>query len=89
MCNLETYYDKMKLYLHLIKVTEIEIKSASIYSDICDEKLEKFLMDYCDAYEFDVEGLIENEIKKFEVKHNKTMKIPKFTLQLIRFYRIV
>ena len=85
MCNLETYYDKMKLYLHLGRVTEIEIKSASFYSDISDEKLKKFLMDYCNAYEYDVEGLIENEIKQFEVKHNKTMKIPKFTLQLYSF----
>ena len=47
--------------------------------------LQKFLIDYCDAYEYDVAGLIENEIKKFEVKHNKTMKIPKFTLQLYSF----
>ena len=42
-------------------------------------------MEYCDACQYDVEGLVENEIKKFEVKHNKTMKIPKFTLQLYSF----
>ena len=42
-------------------------------------------MEYCDAYEYNVAGLIEQEIKKFEVKHNKAMKIPKFTLQLYSF----
>ena len=85
ICNLETYYDKMQLYLHLIRVSEVEVKSASFFSDISDDLLEGFLMEYCDAYQYDVEGLVENEIKKFEVKHNKTMKIPKFTLQLYSF----
>ena len=42
-------------------------------------------MEYCDAYQYDVEGLVEKEIKKFEVKYNKTMKMPKFTLQLYSF----
>ena len=42
-------------------------------------------MEHCDAYEYEVEELIENEIKQFDVKHNKTMKIPKFTLQLYSF----
>ena len=42
-------------------------------------------MEYCDAYQYDVEGLVENEIKKFEVKYKKTMKMPKFTLQLYSF----
>ena len=28
ICNLETYYDKMQLFLHLIKVSEIELRSA-------------------------------------------------------------
>ena len=85
ICNLETYYDKMKLYLYLIRVSEVELKSSSFFSDISDDILEGFLMEYCDAYQYDVEGLVENEIKKFEVKHNKTMKIPKFTLQLYSF----
>ena len=39
-------------------------------------------MEYCDAYEYEVEELVENEIKKIEVKHNKTKKMSKFTLQL-------
>ena len=83
--NLETYWQKMKLYIHLLKVAEIQLKSANIFSDIHDELLQKFLIDYCDAYEYDVAGLIEEEIKKFDVKHNRTMKIPKFTLQLYSF----
>ena len=83
--NLETYWQMMKLYIHLLKVAEIELKSANFFSDIDDDLLQKFLIDYCDAYEYDVAGLIENEIKKFEVKHNKTMKIPTFTLQLYSF----
>ena len=29
ICNLESYWNKMKLYLHLIKVSEIELKSAN------------------------------------------------------------
>ena len=85
ICNLETYWQKMKLYTHLIKLAEIELKSANIFSDIDDESLQKFLIDYCDAYEHDVAGLVEEEIKKFDVKHNKTTKIPKFTLQLYSF----
>ena len=75
----------MKLYTHLLKVAELELKSANFFSDIDDELLQKFFTDYCDAYEYDVAGLIEEEIKKFEVKHNRTMKIPKFTLQLYSF----
>ena len=82
--NLETYWQKMKLYIHLIKVAEIELKSANIFSDIEDELLQKFI-DYCDAYEYDVGELVEEEIKKFDVKHNKTIKMPKFTLQLYSF----
>ena len=85
ICNLETYWQKMKLYIHLLKVAEIELKSANFFSDIDDKSLQKFLIDYCDAYEYDVAGLIEEEIKKFEVKYNKTMKIPKFTLQIYSF----
>ena len=47
--------------------------------------LQKFLIDYCDAYEYNVPRLLEEEIKKFEVKHNKTIKMPKFTLQVCSF----
>ena len=85
ICNLETYYDKMQLFLHLIRVSEVELLSATFFSDISDDLLEGFLMEYCDAYQYDIEGLVENEIKKFEVKYNKTMKMPKFTLQLYSF----
>ena len=83
--NLETYWRKMKVYIHLIKVAEIELKSAYFFSDIDDESLRNFLFDYCDAYENNVNELTEDEIKKFEVKHNKTVKIPKFTLQVYSF----
>ena len=38
ICNLETCYDKMQLYLHLIRVSEVELKSASF--------LVTFLMTY-------------------------------------------
>ena len=85
ICDLESYWDEMELYLHLIKVSEIELKSTNFFSDISDKLLLSFLMEYCDAYKYDVEGLVENEIKKFKVNHNKTMKMPKFTLQLYSF----
>ena len=85
ICNLETYWNKMNLYIHLIKVSEMELKSANFFSDISDQVLLEFLMEYCDAYEYEVEALVENEIKQFEVTHNKTMKMPKFTLQLYSF----
>ena len=85
ICNLETYYQKMKLYVHLSKVAEIELKSATFFSDIDDELLQNFLIDYCNAYEYNVPGLVEEEIKNFEVKHNRTIKIPKFTLQIYSF----
>ena len=85
ICDLESYWNKMNLYLHLVKVSEIELKSANFFSDISDELLLNFLMEYCDAYEYEVEELVENEIIKFEVSHNKTMKMPKFTLQLYSF----
>ena len=77
ICDLETYWNKMKLYLHLIKVSEIELKSANFFSDISDEILLDFLMEYCDAYEYEVEELVENEIKKIEVKqqNNENAKI--------------
>ena len=85
ICNLETYWNKMKLYFHLIRVSKMELKSANFFSDIDDELLQDFLMEYCNAYEYSIDELVENEIKKFEVKHNKAMKIPKFTLQLYSF----
>ena len=75
----------MLLYIHLIAIAKNELKSASYFNDIFDVKLEKFLRDYCPIYEYDIEGLIENEIKTFEIKCNKTMKIPKFTMQLYSF----
>ena len=31
ICNLETYWQKMKLYIHLLKVAEIELKSANFF----------------------------------------------------------
>ena len=70
----------MQLFLHLIKVSEIELKSDSFFNEISDDLLEGFLMEYCEAYQYDVEGLVENEIKKY-----KRMKMPKFTLQLYSF----
>ena len=85
ICNLETYWQKMKLYIRLLKVAETQLKSAIFFSDIDDCSLRKFLMGYCDSYEYNVAGLVEEEIKKFEVKHNKTMKIPKFTLPIYSF----
>ena len=63
----------------------MELKSAYFYSDINEELLKNFLMEYCDAYEYRVDELIEEEIKKCEVKYNKKMKMPKFTLQLYSF----
>ena len=63
ICDLESYLDKMQIYLHLIKVIEIELKPANFFSDIYDELSLSFLMEYCDAYKYDVEGLVENEIK--------------------------
>ena len=64
LCNLENYYQKMKLYVHLLKVAEMELKSATFFSDIDDESLQKFLIDYCNACEYNVAGLVEEEIKK-------------------------
>ena len=84
--NLENYHEKMILFVHLIMIAEIELKSASWYEEISDEALQHFLTEYCDAYEYDVEGLIENEIKKFKVSHSKNMNISKFTLQLYSFF---
>ena len=40
----------------------MELRSASFFSDISDDLLEGFLMEYCDAYQYDAEGLVENEI---------------------------
>ena len=85
ICDLKTYWNKIKLYIHLLRVSEMELKSAYFYSDINDELLKNFLMEYCDTYEYRVDELIEEEIKKFELKYNKKMKVPKFTLQLYSF----
>ena len=85
LSNKQTYYDTMLLFIHLASIMESEIKSVSYFSEVFDQKLEKFLRDYCPAYEHDVEALIEYEIKSFEIKYNKTMKIPKFTMQLYAF----
>ena len=57
------YYDTMVLFIHLVRVAEKEIKTASTFHGICDEKLEKFLREYCPAYEYDLEDMIESEIK--------------------------
>ena len=76
----------MILFVHLIMIAEIELKSAAWYEEISNETLQHFLAEYCDAYEYDVEGLIENEIKKFKVSHSKNMNIPKFALQLYSFF---
>ena len=43
-----------------------------------DEKLEIFLREECSAYDYNVEGLVE-EIKSVEVKKTK---FPKFTMQI-------
>ena len=79
------YYDTVLLYIHLVNIAENELKSASYFNDIFDEKLVNFLKDYCPIYEYDIEGLIENEIKTFEIRYNKTMKVPTFTMQLNSF----
>ena len=46
-----------------------------------DEKLENFLREECSAYDYNVEGLVE-EIKSVEVKKTK---FPKFTMQIYAF----
>ena len=51
---------------------------------IYDEKLEKFLKEECPAYEYDLERLV-NEIKSFEIKNLKALKVPKFTMQIYAF----
>ena len=82
----EIYYDTMLLFIHLVGVAENEIKSASTFHGIYNEKLEKSLREYCPVYEYDLEDLKENEMKSFEIKYNKkTDKIPKFTMQLYSF----
>ena len=83
--NKEIYYDTMLLFIHLVRVAETEIKSSLTFHDIYDEKLKEFLLEYCSAYEYDLEDLKESEIKSFEIKRSKTEKIPKFTMQLYSF----
>ena len=73
----------MCLYIHLVKVAELEIKNVESYDLIYDNDLKEFLKDECPAYENDLPGLIE-EIKSVEVRNFKS-KIPKFTFQLYAF----
>ena len=47
----------MNLYIHLIKVSEMELKSANFFSNISDQVLLEFLMEYCDAYECEVKQM--------------------------------
>ena len=79
------YHESMLLFIHLVRVAENEIKMASTFDQIYDEKLEKILREYCPAYEFSLEDMIETEIKTFEIKNSKTTKIPKFTMQIYAF----
>ena len=83
--NKEIYYDAMLLFIHLRRVAETEIKSSSTFHGIYDEKLKEFLLEYCSAYKYNLEGLIESEIKSFEMQSSKTEKIPKFTMQFYTF----
>ena len=75
----------MLLFIHLVRAAENEIKMASTFDQIYDEKLEKFLREYCPACEFSLEDMIETEIKSFEIKNSKAAKIPKFTMQIYAF----
>ena len=79
------YYDTMLLYIHLVNIAENVVKSASYFNDIFDEKNSEFFKGLLSNISNDIEGLIENEIKTFEIKYNKTMKVPKFTMQLYSF----
>ena len=72
--NKEIPYDTMLLFIHLVRVAETEIKSSSTFHDIYDEKLKEFLLEYCSAYEYDLEDLIESEIKSFEINVVKQRK---------------
>ena len=60
----------MLLFIHLVRAAENEIKMASTFDQIYDEKLEKFLREYCPACEFSLEDMIETEIKSFEIKNS-------------------
>ena len=72
--NKEIHYDTMLLFIHLVRVAETEIKSSSTFHGIYDEKLKEFLLEYCSAYEYDLEDLIESEIKSFEINVVKQRK---------------
>ena len=87
--NEKIYYDTMLLFIHLVRVEENEIKSASTFHGIYDGKLEKFFREYCPAYEYNLEDMVESEIKSFEIKNSKTTKIPKFTMQIYAFIMTV
>ena len=79
------YYDTIVLFIHLVRVVKNEIKTASTFHGIYDEKLEKLLREYCPAYEYDLEDMIKSEIKAFEIKNIKALKFPKFTMQIYAF----
>ena len=81
--SLEAYHEAMVLYIHLIRKAEYEIKNVDCYDLIYDDELQTFLKEECPAYEYDLEGLI-NEIKSVEVRNFKS-KVPKFTIQLYAF----
>ena len=87
IATLENYQSAMELFVHLVKVAEQEIKTVESYDMIYDEKLENFLKENVPAYEYDLEGLID-EIKSIEIKNNKA-KIPKFTAQIYDFFMII
>ena len=74
----------MILFIHLAQIAENEIKSITSYDQIYDEKLEKFLREEYPEYWEDIDGLLD-EIKSFEIKNAKSLKVPKFTMQLYGF----
>ena len=84
LTSLETYHSAMVPLIHLVRIAENEIKNVESYDMIYDEKLEKFLKEECPAYEYDLEGIV-NEIKSVEIKNFKALKVPKFTMQIYAF----
>ena len=84
LVNLEAYHSAMVLFIHLVRVAENEIKNVECYDMIYDEKLEKFLKEEYPAYEYDLEGLV-NEIKSVKIKDLKALKLPEFTIQIYVF----
>ena len=78
--TLEKHQAAMELIIHLVRVSEHEIKTLESYDMIYDEKLEQFLKEYAPAYEHDLPGLLE-DIKSIKIRNNK-FKVPKFTIQM-------